>query len=215
MERSSTPPTARPASSTAGPRASRRPAPTSLSDTAASTAEAPAPLRGSPSQTAPSPALVTGWHELSDEVYHADPCPSPSLSSSIANLVIDKSLMHAWRAHPRSPRVRGERAGAARRPRQRGSQRALRWPGDRAHRGGGLSHRRRPRGARCRRGPEGGSRSLKRACRAQRHDRAGPAALRRSSWRGFPRRTERDLADRRMAAGAEPGIDTSLARLGC
>jgi hypothetical protein len=47
--------------------------------------------------------LTAGWHELDEDTYHRDPCPLPSLSSSIANLVINKSLMHAWRAHPRSP----------------------------------------------------------------------------------------------------------------
>jgi hypothetical protein len=59
------------------------------------------------------PALATDWHELVDAVYHADPCPSPSLSSSIANLVINKSLLHAWRVHPRSPLFEESALGAA------------------------------------------------------------------------------------------------------
>lgn len=55
-----------------------------------------------PSATLP---LITsaGWHELTEEAYHADPCPQPSLSSHVAMTIIGKSLMHAWRVHPRSP----------------------------------------------------------------------------------------------------------------
>src|SRR5689334_14881887 len=56
-----------------------------------------------PQLPANRPALASGWHDMADADYHADPCPSPSLSSHIAMLVIGKSLMHAWRAHPRSP----------------------------------------------------------------------------------------------------------------
>lgn len=33
--------------------------------------------------------------------YHADPCPEPSLSQSIAKVLIDRSAMHACVAHPR------------------------------------------------------------------------------------------------------------------
>jgi hypothetical protein len=44
-----------------------------------------------------------GWRELTDDDYHADPCPAPSLSSHVAMLIIQKSLAHAWRAHPRAP----------------------------------------------------------------------------------------------------------------
>ncbi len=47
--------------------------------------------------------LTTGWHHLEEEAYHADPCPAPSLSSHAAMSVIGKSLLHAWRVHPRSP----------------------------------------------------------------------------------------------------------------
>lgn len=55
--------------------------------------------------TLPPPPRVTtpGWHELEEEVYHSDPCPAPSLSSHVAMTVIAKSLMHAWRSHPKSP----------------------------------------------------------------------------------------------------------------
>ncbi len=33
--------------------------------------------------------------------YHADPCPTPSLSSSVAKLLIQRSPRHAWLAHPK------------------------------------------------------------------------------------------------------------------
>lgn len=33
--------------------------------------------------------------------YHADPCPAPSLSSSIAELLLNRSPHHAWHNHPR------------------------------------------------------------------------------------------------------------------
>lgn len=64
---------------------------------------APEPQAAPAALGAPVPVFTTGWHELDEAVYHADPCPLPSLSSSIARQVIGRSLMHAWRAHPRSP----------------------------------------------------------------------------------------------------------------
>ena len=33
--------------------------------------------------------------------YHADPCPTPSLSASIAHVLLSQSPRHAWTAHPR------------------------------------------------------------------------------------------------------------------
>lgn len=42
-----------------------------------------------------------GVHEIGEDTYHADPCPAPSLSSSIAKLLVNKSPRHAWCAHPR------------------------------------------------------------------------------------------------------------------
>lgn len=71
---------------------------------------------GSP-LTCPPPsagsALRPGWHDLSEEKYHADPCPSPSLSSHAAMTIISDSLMHAWRRHPRSPLFEARTLGAA------------------------------------------------------------------------------------------------------
>ena len=42
-----------------------------------------------------------GVYSLPDDAYHADPCPGPSLSSSVAKLMLDRSPLHAWHAHPR------------------------------------------------------------------------------------------------------------------
>ena len=45
--------------------------------------------------------LEPGLHNLSSDVYHADPCVKPSLSSSIANVLLQQSPLHAWMQHPR------------------------------------------------------------------------------------------------------------------
>lgn len=46
--------------------------------------------------------LDTGIHHgVPEDVYHGDPCPMPSLSNSIAKLLVRASPMHAWHAHPR------------------------------------------------------------------------------------------------------------------
>lgn len=39
--------------------------------------------------------------KITPEQYHRDPCAVPSLSASIAKLLIDRSPRHAWAAHPR------------------------------------------------------------------------------------------------------------------
>jgi PDDEXK-like domain of unknown function (DUF3799) len=41
------------------------------------------------------------YHGMSAADYFADPCPQPSLTQSIAKLLIDRSPLHAWHAHPR------------------------------------------------------------------------------------------------------------------
>ena len=41
------------------------------------------------------------YHDVSEVDYHADPCPTPSLSSSIASILLRKSPMHAAAAHPK------------------------------------------------------------------------------------------------------------------
>lgn len=42
-----------------------------------------------------------GLYRMSTADYHADPCPEPSLSNSIAKVLVHKSPRHAWIAHPR------------------------------------------------------------------------------------------------------------------
>lgn len=39
--------------------------------------------------------------DLSASEYHADPAETPSLSSSIANILLEQSPLHAWLAHPK------------------------------------------------------------------------------------------------------------------
>lgn len=46
--------------------------------------------------------LKEGLHYgIPAEIYHADPCPKPSLSASIAQVLITQSPLHAWYQHPR------------------------------------------------------------------------------------------------------------------
>lgn len=40
--------------------------------------------------------------------YYADPCPEPSLTQSIAKVLLDKSPLHAWCEHPRLGREESE-----------------------------------------------------------------------------------------------------------
>lgn len=44
--------------------------------------------------------MVPGLHEVAERDYHRDPCPVPSLSASIAKLVLS-CPRKAWHAHPR------------------------------------------------------------------------------------------------------------------
>lgn len=50
-----------------------------------------------PLQTVDKP----GVYDLDEVSYHADPCPEPSLSSSIGKITIGQTPLHAWTAHPR------------------------------------------------------------------------------------------------------------------
>jgi PDDEXK-like domain of unknown function (DUF3799) len=46
--------------------------------------------------------LPPGIHyDVPAAAYHADPCEKPSLSSSIAKVILEKTPKHAWIAHPR------------------------------------------------------------------------------------------------------------------
>lgn len=46
--------------------------------------------------------------DVSVAQYHADPCPTPSLSASLAKVLIDQSPRHAYAAHPRMGGLRRE-----------------------------------------------------------------------------------------------------------
>lgn len=45
--------------------------------------------------------IESGAYRMRPDVYHADPCPHPSLSSSIAKILLEATPMHARHAHPR------------------------------------------------------------------------------------------------------------------
>ena len=57
--------------------------------------------------------LQQGIHDnVPADVYHADPCPEPSLSAGIARKLVSRSPLHAWEAHPRlNPDHEDEEAG--------------------------------------------------------------------------------------------------------
>lgn len=41
------------------------------------------------------------FFDMTAAEYFGDPCPTPSLTQSIAKILIDKSPLHAWHSHPR------------------------------------------------------------------------------------------------------------------
>lgn len=45
--------------------------------------------------------LGAGVYHLPADVYHSDPAPEPSLSSSVAKVLIAETPLHAWTASPR------------------------------------------------------------------------------------------------------------------
>ncbi|MFG1247305.1 PD-(D/E)XK nuclease-like domain-containing protein [Xanthobacter flavus] len=47
------------------------------------------------------PLSEPGAYDLTAEQYHADPCPVPSLSNSVAKILLDSSPRKAWFSHPR------------------------------------------------------------------------------------------------------------------
>jgi len=53
--------------------------------------------------------VTPGYHTMPADRYHADPCVVPSLSSSIAKILLDGSPRKAWHSHPRlNPSYREE-----------------------------------------------------------------------------------------------------------
>lgn len=45
--------------------------------------------------------LSPGVHRIEADAYHRDPCAEPSLSSTLARLILSRSPLHAWTASPR------------------------------------------------------------------------------------------------------------------
>lgn len=45
--------------------------------------------------------MKTGTYTMTASIYHADPCPVPSLSRSVAWKLVHESPLHAWWEHPR------------------------------------------------------------------------------------------------------------------
>jgi hypothetical protein len=46
--------------------------------------------------------MKQGIHfDVDEAIYHADPCPKPSLSCSLAKIIWKESSLHAWEAHPK------------------------------------------------------------------------------------------------------------------
>jgi hypothetical protein len=43
---------------------------------------------------------------IAEHEYHSDPCKTPSLSASIAKILVERSPLHAWTAHPKLGGVR-------------------------------------------------------------------------------------------------------------
>lgn len=53
--------------------------------------------------------IEPGIHTMTSDTYHSDPCPAPSLSSSIARTLLGYSPLHAFTEHPRlNPAVERE-----------------------------------------------------------------------------------------------------------
>lgn len=49
---------------------------------------------------------------IGEDAYHTDPCPEPSLSSSIAHVLVTRSPLHAWHLHPKLGGGVGRRSAA-------------------------------------------------------------------------------------------------------
>ena len=45
--------------------------------------------------------MIPGIYQMDAAAYHADPCPAPSLSNSVAKVLIRQSPLHAWTLHPK------------------------------------------------------------------------------------------------------------------
>ena len=54
--------------------------------------------------------MQPGLHELSHHAYHSDPCPTPSLSSSLGKKMLERSPLYAWHNHPRLGMAEADKA---------------------------------------------------------------------------------------------------------
>lgn len=55
--------------------------------------------------------ITEGVHDIDEATYHADPCPEPSLSASVAKVLVNRTPRHAWCKHPRlNPQHENEHA---------------------------------------------------------------------------------------------------------
>lgn len=53
------------------------------------------------------------YYDVPEDIYHADPCEQPSLSSSLARVIVTESVQHAWHLHPRLGAKKREAGKAA------------------------------------------------------------------------------------------------------
>lgn len=66
--------------------------------------------------------LTPGLHfDVEASRYHADPAEHPSLSSSVAKIIIEKSPLHAWHAHPRLGLLENDAESDPTRPKEIGT----------------------------------------------------------------------------------------------
>ena len=65
------------------------------------TVDEPTPSKELPFNVPEHKGLPVGIHTISEKEYHADPCSEPSLSNSVAKIIIQRSPYHAWLAHPK------------------------------------------------------------------------------------------------------------------
>lgn len=46
-------------------------------------------------------SIEPGFHDFEAATYFGDPCPEPSLSQSLASVLVEQSPLHAWYLHPK------------------------------------------------------------------------------------------------------------------
>ncbi len=57
--------------------------------------------------------MESGIYQFTEQEYHSDPCPEPSLSASIAGIIWHRTPLHGWMAHPKlNPDYKHKDSGA-------------------------------------------------------------------------------------------------------